>query len=62
MRKYISVLELFYAHVQEVNTLLVKQMEVIAKHCAGQLTPHERVTFKVRIYAFVSAFLPLFDL
>ena len=54
MRKYISVLELYYKHVQAVNTLLVKQMEVIAKHCAHQLPSHERAQLKVCVRFRVS--------
>mmetsp|Transcript_70891 Transcript_70891/g.112647 ORF Transcript_70891/g.112647 Transcript_70891/m.112647 type:complete len:502 (+) Transcript_70891:255-1760(+) len=42
VRKYITVLELYYTHVQKVNSLLIKQLEVMAKHCCNQLSEQER--------------------
>ena len=47
VRKYITVLEMYYGHVQKVNSLLIKQLEIMAKHCCDQLTESERQNLKV---------------
>ena len=47
VRKYITVLEMYYGHVQKVNSLLIKQLEVMAKHCSNQLTDTERQNLQV---------------
>eukprot|EP01083_Nonionella_stella_P015018 42052_1 len=46
VRKYITVLEMYYTHVQEVNSLLIKQLEVMAKHCTNQLSDEDRSALK----------------
>ena len=38
---------MYYGHVQKVNTLLIKQLEIMAKHCCNQLTDDERQNLKV---------------
>lgn len=38
---------MYYGHVQKVNSLLIKQLEVMAKHCSNQLTDTERQNLQV---------------
>ena len=47
VRKYITVLEMYYGHVQKVNTLLIKQLEIMAKYCSNQLSEQERQNLEV---------------
>ena len=47
VRKYISVLEMYYGHVQNVNSLLIKQLEVLAKFCCDKLPKEEMQSLKV---------------
>ena len=50
VRKYITVLEMYYGHVQKVNTLLIKQLEIMAKYCSNQLSEQERQNLEVASY------------
>eukprot|EP00483_Globobulimina_turgida_P011398 UN11420 len=38
---------MYYSHVQNVNNLLIKQLEIMAKYCSNQLSDDERSKLKI---------------